>query len=93
MKRQHSYRAAALKYNSETDLAPKLVASGQGEVGKRIIELAHQNGIPVHQDPALVETLLALELNREIPPELYQVVAEVFVFVQQLERRESGPNR
>lgn len=93
MIRQKTHRAAALKYDSETDSAPKVVASGQGETGKRILDLANEHGIPIHQDPALVETLLALELGQEIPSELYQVVAEVFVFVHELERKESGKRR
>ncbi|BCJ85235.1 EscU/YscU/HrcU family type III secretion system export apparatus switch protein [Effusibacillus dendaii] len=80
-------RAAALTYNPETDQAPRVVASGQGEIGRKIIEAAKQNGVPVHEDPVLVETLLAFEIGREIPPELYQVVAEVLAFVQSMERR------
>lgn len=89
MKSRETYRAAALQYNPETDQAPKVIASGRGEMGQRIIELAMENAVPVHHDPALVETLLALDIGQEIPSELYQVVAEVLVFVRHLERRES----
>lgn len=93
MKRKQVQRAAALQYDAKTDAAPRVVASGEGEIGMRIIELAREHDIPVHQDPALVETLAALKVGQEIPPELYQVVAEVFAFVYQLERKQSGKHR
>lgn len=86
-KTEQPNRAVALSYNPDKDQAPRVVAGGRGEVGRRIIELAKENGVPVHQDPVLVETLLALDIGREIPPELYQVVAEILVFVQHLERK------
>ncbi|GAX91426.1 EscU/YscU/HrcU family type III secretion system export apparatus switch protein [Effusibacillus lacus] len=82
-----SNKAAALSYNPAADQAPRVVASGQGEVGRRIIELARENGVPVYEDPALVETLLAFDVGKEIPPELYQAVAEILVFIQYLERK------
>ncbi|WP_380026629.1 EscU/YscU/HrcU family type III secretion system export apparatus switch protein [Effusibacillus consociatus] len=89
MKKYQLHKAAALSYDPNADQAPRVVASGQGEAGRRIIELAREHGVPVHQDPVLVETLMAFDLGREIPPELYQAVAEILVFVQSLERKSS----
>jgi len=61
--------------------APKLVAKGRGVIAERLIELARENGIPVVEDRVLVETLDQLNVNQQIPPELYQVVAEILVSV------------
>ena len=61
--------------------APKLVAKGSGVIAERLIEMARENGIPVVEDRVLVETLDQLNVNQQIPPELYQVVAEILVSV------------
>jgi flagellar biosynthesis protein len=61
--------------------APKLVAKGRGVIAERLIEEARENGIPVVEDKVLVETLDQLNVNQQIPPELYQVVAEILVSV------------
>lgn len=79
-------QAAALAYKPESDNAPRLVASGKGPLAERIMALAREHGVPIQKNPALVEVLLQLDLGREIPPELYQVVAEVLAFVYRLER-------
>ncbi len=77
-------RAVALRYDANKDAAPKIVAKGQGYVAEKIIELARQHGLHVHHDPALVTLLSKLDLEREIPEELYKAVAEVLVFVYKL---------
>lgn len=74
-------KAAALRYNPESDLAPRVVASGVNEIAERIVEIAKDQGIPVVENPDLVEKLVRLEIYSEIPPELYHVVAEVLAFV------------
>jgi flagellar biosynthesis protein len=79
-------RAAALHYDPECDRAPRLVARGDGLVADRILALAREHGIPVHEDPALVDVLARLDLGSEIPPELYRVVAEIIAFVYRLQR-------
>lgn len=81
-------KAVALHYDSERDTAPRVVASGRGVVADKILSLAKESGVPMHEDRALVETLLAFEIGKEIPAELYQVVAEVLAFVQRLDKRE-----
>jgi flagellar biosynthesis protein len=78
-------KAVALRYKPEEgDGAPKLVAKGRGDVARKIIELAKEHGVPVQEDPALVELLLRLDLSEEIPPEIYEVVARVLAFVYSL---------
>lgn len=81
-------KAVALHYDHEKDAAPRIVASGRGAVADNILSLAKESGVPMHEDRALVETLLAFEIGKEIPAELYQVVAEVLAFVQRLDKRE-----
>ncbi|MFZ5775714.1 MAG: EscU/YscU/HrcU family type III secretion system export apparatus switch protein [Thermodesulfobacteriota bacterium] len=74
-------KAVALRYDKSRDTAPKVVAKGAGELAARIIALAEEHGIPIQQDSDLVEILARLDLNREIPPETYLVVAEILAFV------------
>jgi flagellar biosynthesis protein len=85
MMRDKPKYAAALSYNPETDLAPRIVAKGRGEVAAKILAYAKENGVPIQEDRELVETLLMLDLGQEIPSELYRVVAEILSFVYRLE--------
>ena len=77
-------KATALRYDPPRDAAPRLVAKGEGCVADQIVELAQQHGVPVRNDPFLVEALSTLDLQREIPPELYRAVAELLFFVYRL---------
>jgi flagellar biosynthesis protein len=79
-------RATALRYTSGSG-APQVVATGAGVLAERILELARESGVPVREEPALVEALARLELGQEIPPELFQAVAEVLVWAYGLEKR------
>ena len=74
-------KAVALRYKPDRDNAPKVVAKGAGELAKRIIEIAKKHGIPVEENAPLADVLFKLELNQEIPPELYLAVAEILAFV------------
>lgn len=80
-------RAAALQYDRERDLAPRVIASGENRVAERIVETAVEAEIPIVEDAALVSALLLLELGEEIPTELYQAVAKVLSFVYSLDKR------
>jgi flagellar biosynthesis protein len=80
-------RAAALGYDSETDEAPRLLAKGAGELADRIIELAKEHGIPIREDRDLVAVLARLDLDQEIPAELYKAVAELLAFVYRVNSR------
>ena len=74
-------KAAALRYEKGKDAAPRLLAKGQGHVAEKILELAHQNKIPVHQDPALIEILSKMDLDAQVPAECYRVVAEILAWI------------
>ncbi|MDR0958184.1 MAG: EscU/YscU/HrcU family type III secretion system export apparatus switch protein [Clostridiales bacterium] len=81
-------KAVAIKYNpSET--APKVVAKGHGVIAEKIISKAQQSDVPVHEDAALVEELERVELGANIPPELYEIVAQILVFISDLDKLES----
>ena len=73
--------AAALQYDPAHDSAPRVVASGRGQVAEEILARAAENNIPVHIDPELAHTLNLLGLGQEIPPELYTVAAQILLFV------------
>jgi flagellar biosynthesis protein len=77
-------KAVALKYEREKDNAPKVVASGKGEVANNIIKLAQEHDIFIKKDADLVELLSKIELNKEVPPMLYKAVAEVFSFIYKI---------
>jgi flagellar biosynthesis protein len=83
-KEKQMKRAAALKYDPQQGGAPKVVAKGRGKTAQRIIDLAREHQIPLVENPGLVKMLDALNIDAEIPPELYQAVAEVLVFVYRL---------
>ena len=81
-------RATALRY-AEGSEAPEVVATGAGELARRILEAAEEAGVPVRRDPALVEALSKLDVGRMIPPELYVAVAEALVWAYRLEAKAS----
>jgi flagellar biosynthesis protein len=81
-------RAAALRYRPEKDAAPRLTAKGSGAIAEKIIALAREHGIPIQEDPALIQVLAGLDLNQEIPPTVYLVVAEILAFVYSLSRKD-----
>jgi len=80
-------RAAALRYVPDKEHAPRLVASGEGKVAERIIELAREHGVPITEDPDLVAILSKMDIGELISPALYEVVAELLVFVYRLKQR------
>jgi flagellar biosynthesis protein len=83
-------RAVALKYQPTSDNAPKVVAKGKGRTAERIIEIAREHNIFIENDPDLIEILSELDLNEEIPPDLYLVVAELLAFIYSLNRQEKN---
>lgn len=84
---QKRLRATALRYQAGDGRAPKVLATGAGEIARRILEVAEEHGIPVKSDPALAEALGRLELAQEIPEDLFNAVAEVLVWAYSLDRR------
>lgn len=91
MKKKTIRKAAALSYESHIDDAPKVVAKGKGLLAEKIVALAAAHDIPLYQDRDLVEILEALDLNAEIPPNLYRAVAEVLVFIYRLNQQYQSP--
>ena len=80
-------KAVALRYDKDKDAAPRVIAKGRGDIAKKIIEIADANNLPLYEDKNLIQILEALELETEIPPELYRAVAEVLAFVYRLNGR------
>lgn len=76
--------AVSLKYRHESDSAPRVTAKGKGKIAEKIIKIAKEHDIYIHEDPDLIEVLSQLDINDEIPPELYLVVAELLAFVYSL---------
>jgi flagellar biosynthesis protein len=74
-------KAVALRYNPLKDRAPKVTAKGSGDVAERIIAIAREHDIPIRDDADLVEILSRLDIEKEIPPDVYVVVAELLAFV------------
>ena len=77
--------AVALEYDP-FDEAPRMIASGKGALAERIIEKAKEADVPLHQDNELADTLSRLDIGEMIPPELYEVVAEILVFVDAMDK-------
>lgn len=84
--------AVAIAYEPG-DAAPKILATGKGKVAEKIIETAEQNNVPTYKDDKLASTLSKLQIGDMIPPELYDVVAEILVFVDDMDRLKAKVNQ
>lgn len=82
--------AVALCYERADMPAPRVTAKGEGELARRILELARTHDVPVRADPDLLELLAACDLGQEIPSELYHAVAELLAFLYRLNAAEPG---
>lgn len=80
--------AVALAYEPG-DVAPKILATGKGHMAQKIIDTAKENDVPFYKDNKLADTLSKLDIGEAIPPELYEVVAEILVFVDGMEKMKS----
>lgn len=72
-------RVAALKYDKDADSAPKVVAAGSGHIAQKILKVAMENGIAIYHDDSAATLLAKLEIGQEIPPELYQIVVDIYI--------------
>ncbi|MEA1955144.1 MAG: EscU/YscU/HrcU family type III secretion system export apparatus switch protein [Campylobacterota bacterium] len=77
-------KAAALRYDTQKENAPRVVAKGEGTTAQNIIKIAEENNLPIKKDEDLVELLSKVELDREVPDTLYRAVAEIFSFVYKI---------
>ncbi|NEW05527.1 EscU/YscU/HrcU family type III secretion system export apparatus switch protein [Paenibacillus sp. SYP-B3998] len=80
-------KAVALRYAPDAQKAPTIIAKGKGHLADTILQKAKENGVPIQEDSSLVEVLSKLEIDQEIPPELYQLVAEVLSFIYRSDNR------
>lgn len=78
--------AAVIRYDEGKDQAPTIVAHGKGAIANQIIALAKENGIPLQEDPLLVENLIDMDLGDNIPPQLYSVIAEILLMIEEMEK-------
>ena len=85
-------RAVALSYTAE-DAAPVVTAKGMGLVAKNILEEAEKHNIPVYEDEKLAKMLTQLEIGDNIPPELYEIVAQVLVFITDVDYLQEQVNK
>jgi flagellar biosynthesis protein len=83
--------AVALSYDRAEDAAPRVVASGRGDVAERIVALAKASGVAVHEDADLVELLAAVDLGTTIPVEAFMAVAQILSHLYRLNQRAAGP--
>ena len=67
--------------------APRVVASGRGAIGEKIVETAKAHGVPIENNPGLAAVLADVEIGEEIPLELYKAVAEVLIFILRMSGR------
>ena len=79
--------AAALAFDPEKDSVPTIKAVGQGQMARKIIETAKENDVPVVKDESLAESLATLNIGQAIPPELYEVVARLLIFISKLDQK------
>ena len=86
LKEKSKLKAAVLKYDVDKDKAPKIVGLGKGQVAEKILQVAEEHRIPFYEDPSLIDLLSKLEIQSEVPPQLYNLVAEVLSFVYKLDR-------
>ena len=86
-------KAVALSYNAEKDVSPRVIAKGKGYVAQKILEHGEKADIPVYEDASLTEELTRLDLGENIPPELYEVVAQVLAFISNIDRYEEIKHR
>ena len=86
IKNKGKLSAVAVKYDLKKDKAPKILAAGKGKIAEKILKVAAENQVPMCPDPTLTDLLSKLEIQEEIPPELYTLVAEILAFVYQLDK-------
>ena len=74
----------ALKYENGFK-APKVIAKGSGYIADKILEVAQENDVFIHTDENLAENLNKLELGSDVPPELFEIVAQIYIFADKID--------
>lgn len=79
-------KAIGIGYEKGKDQAPKVVTKGEGPLAEKIIEIANEYGIYIKEDKSLAEILYKLDVSQEIPEELYNVIAEIFLYLYKADK-------
>jgi len=87
MKKDEIKSAIALKYDADEDIAPKVIAKGNNYIAKNMLEKAEKLDIPIYRDEKIVHQLRNLEINDNIPQELYEAVAQILLFITKLDKK------
>ena len=85
-KKRRMREAVALEYQPGV-AAPQVVAAGKGAAAEKIIKKAQENAVPIHEDPELAHALNMLNIGDEIPRELYEVVAQILLYVADMDQK------
>lgn len=85
-------KAAALKYDITSDNAPKVIAKGKGDIAKNIIKIAEKNKLPIKKDEDLIELLTKIDIDKEIPDNMYKAVSEIFSFIYHMTKKNEEKN-
>ncbi|VXC16058.1 Flagellar biosynthesis protein [Bacillus sp. 349Y] len=83
-RQQNGQSAAVIRYDETDGGTPSVIAQGTGVLAERIIQLAQQHGVQMQEDEQLVQHLLDLDLGDNIPPQLYSVIAEVLLLIEEM---------
>lgn len=84
-------KAAALKYNSDRNSAPVVVAAGCGYIAQQIIGIADECGVTIYHDDSAATLLSGLRLGQEVPQELYQMVVDIYLAVMAAAQNSKKP--
>lgn len=79
--------AAVIRYDKDNGSTPTVIAQGKGHVANKIIEMAKAHDIPMQEDPTLVSNLIDMDLGDNIPPQLYSVIAEILLLIEEMEKK------
>jgi flagellar biosynthesis protein len=86
-KQMNGPSAAVIRFNEQQDSAPTVVAQGKGYLAAKIIEMAKEHHIQLQEDAGLVQNLLDIDLGDSIPPQLYSVMAEILLLIEEMEQK------
>lgn len=87
MKQEKKKQTVALHYDVEKDQAPKIIATGQGITADNMLKVAEESQVPIHFDEKLVKELIQFKVGTEIPPELYEIVSQILIFVEGIDEK------
>ncbi|MEQ2527494.1 EscU/YscU/HrcU family type III secretion system export apparatus switch protein [Bacillaceae bacterium CLA-AA-H227] len=85
-KKLNGTTAAVIRYEDSQHAVPTVVAQGSGKMAQKIMELAKKNQIDIQEDESLVSSLLNVDLGESVPPQLYAVMAEILILLEELDR-------